>query len=301
MVYSNPPVLPLIPSLFKKIYGFNIVFISFDVYPEIALATSAVKKESTIVSVMEKINCFCFKKFDKVVVLSNDMKKFIEEHRPITDEKIEVIPNWFEDNKIEKANSNAFEDFINSDHLVVSYLGNMGTAQDMQTIIDAISELKKNDKVRFVIAGHGNKKEKIKKVIKSNHLKNVKVYDFLMGTDYDYILKRSDMFLVSLEEGLEGLAVPSKMYSYMMAGKPIIAIMDPGTDIYKEVESEQYGYAIKNGDVAKLVSCIKTLESNRTKVPVMGKRVRHIFLKKYTTSVCTGMYVDLIKELIKHD
>jgi glycosyltransferase involved in cell wall biosynthesis len=230
IVYSNPPILPMVATLASKVFGTKMIFVSYDIYPEIAIRTNTISESSVISKTMRFINRSLYKNVTKVVALSYDMKKFLIRHRSQLNEKqIVVIPNWYEDRPncdIESSYSNIiFENIKAKEKLVISYFGNMGTAQDINTLIDAMKIMKNDSDVSFIFAGHGNKLPFLKDVAQKEELKNVFIYDFLRGQDFQDALNISDVFVVSLDSGLTGLAVPSKTYSYMMAGKPIISIM----------------------------------------------------------------------------
>lgn len=304
IVYSNPPILPVIPALANKFFGTKVVFVSYDVYPEMAHITKSISESGMISKAMKCANKIIFKRLEKVVALSSEMKAYLLNCRStLSNEQIEVIPNWFED-KIKENKSNDIQNATlksikGEDNLVVSYFGNMGICQDMDTIVNAIRQLKDNNKIKFVFAGHGNKMGKLKEIVKEEKLYNITIYDFLHGQDFEDALKISDCFLVSLTEGLTGLCVPSKTYSYMMAGKPIIAIMGKDSDIVRELEQHSCGYTMEVGEHSKLVNAIKELYSNSDNRKLMGENCRKIFLEKYTKEKCTQQYVDMIKKVLE--
>jgi glycosyltransferase involved in cell wall biosynthesis len=175
----------------------------------------------------------------------------------------------------------------------------MGIAQDLNTLIEAIKDLKKDSEIVFIFAGHGNKFSHLKEIVKSEKLTNVFIYDFLHGEDFQDALNISDVFVVSLKEGLTGLAVPSKTYSYMMAGKPIIAIMGKDSDISKELVENEAGYGVEVGDVSSLIFTIKSLKKDERKRINMGKNARGLFEEKYTTEKCTLKYVEMMHCLLE--
>lgn len=302
LVYSNPPLLPIIAVMASKFFKTKIIFVCYDVYPEIALATNSISETGFISKMMKLANKMIFKRVEKVVALSDEMGKFLIENRPqLSEGQISIIPNWFED-KIDNNNdikNSMLKAIKGKDNLVVSYFGNMGICQDMDTIFDAIRQLKDNSKIKFLFAGHGNKVGKLKKIIKEEKLENVKIFDFLHGQDFEDALNISDCFFVSLTEGLTGLCVPSKTYSYFMSGKPIIAIMGRDSDIVRDLEQHNCGYAMEVGEHLKLISAIEQLYSNSDKRRLMGENCRKVFLEKYTKEKCTQQYVDLMKKLLE--
>lgn len=303
IVYSNPPILPYIASIASKFYKSKLIFVSYDVYPEIAEKTGSILKSSIIYSVMHNINRVIFKNVHKIVALSDEMKRYLLTNREgIKDDSVEIIPNWYEDkgSSIDTSlvNDNIFKDINEENDFIVSYFGNMGTCQDMDTIIEAVKYLNNKSNIKFIFAGHGNKVGLIRETVLENKLGNVLIYDFLHGDDYKYALHISDCFLVSLYEGLTGLAVPSKTYSYMMNGKPIIAIMDEECDIAYDLIQNNAGFVIKNGDSKQLVSSILELQNDKQHRLIMGKNCKEVFKKNYTKILCTKKYVDLFKEVL---
>ncbi|WP_404330373.1 glycosyltransferase family 4 protein [Mesobacillus maritimus] len=304
IVYSNPPVLPLIAALAKKLFNTKVIFVSYDVYPEMAYITNTISEDSIISKMMKIVNKSIFKHVNKVVALSNEMKAYLLKHRKsLSEQQIEVIPNWYEDkglsNEVESSKNTLFSSIKKDGNLVVSYFGNMGICQDLDTIADAIRELKDDNRIQFVFAGHGNKMQTLKNIVETENLNNVTIFDFLHGQDFQDALNISDCFIVSLADGLTGLAVPSKTYSYMMAGKPVIAIMGKESDIAQDLTKNNAGYSMEVGESSKLVSAIKELWEDKVKLNYMGENCRKVFLEKYTKDHCTQQYVKMIQKILE--
>lgn len=297
VVYSNPPILPWIASWAKVLFGTKLIFVSYDLYPEVATVTNTLRDGNMICRLMNHINKCVYRRADHVVSLGSEQRAYILNHREITEDKVTVIPNWYKDEGELSRNreDNRFRETV-GDRFVVSYFGNMGTMQDMKTILGAIRELKDDDKVFFLFAGHGNKMEKLKRIVEEENIGNVSIHKFLHGKDFQDALAISDCALVSLEKGATGLCVPSKTYSYMMQGIPLLAIMDEG-DIVRDIESGA-GLWVRNGESAKLAEAIRSLRADPEKLAAMRKTCRSIYLEKYTTEICTGKYISLFRQLL---
>ena len=297
VVYSNPPILPWIASWAKVLFGCKLMFVSYDLYPEVATVTNTLREGNIICRLMNHINKCVFRRADSVVALSSEMKDYILQHREIASEKVTVIPNWYEDRgePSRDLTDNVFREKLAGKY-VVSYFGNMGTMQDMDTILGAIRELKQDPDVFFLFAGHGNKLEKLKSIVREEQIANVAIHDFLHGKDFRDALAISDCALVSLEKGATGLCVPSKTYSYMMQGIPLLAIMDEG-DIVRDIENGA-GLWVRNGESAKLAVAIRTLRDDPDQQKNMRQTCREIYLRHYTTEICTKKYVTLFRKLL---
>jgi len=297
VVYSNPPILPWIASWAKVLFGTKLVFVSYDLYPEVATVTNTLREGNIICRLMNHINKCVYHRADCVVALSSEMKEFILNNRPVSEEKVLVIPNWYEDRgeQIRDLTDNVFRDST-AGKFVVSYFGNMGTMQDMDTILGTIRELKDDPGIFFLFAGHGNKMEKLKTIVREEQIGNIVIHDFLHGKDFQDALAISDCAFVSLEKGATGLCVPSKTYSYMMQGIPLLAVMDE-CDIVRDIELGA-GIWVRNGEFQKLADAIRLLRNDPEKQKIMRQTCRRIYLENYTTEVCTKKYVTLFRSLL---
>ena len=103
----------------------------------------------------------------------------------------------------------------------------------------------------------------------------------------------SDCAFVSLEKGATGLCVPSKTYSYMMQGIPLLAILDE-CDIVRDIESGA-GCWVRNGQTEELARTIRAMAADPQKQQSMRQMCRQLYLKNYTTQICTEKYVSLFR------
>ena len=129
IVFSNPPVLPLVPIFAKKRYGTKFVFVAYDVYPEVAYASKALTPDSALSKIMNRINHKLYSTVDCVIALTDEMKEFLLAHRPeLSRNRVVTIANWAHEKRIEP-DHDAYERFGYADgQFVVSYFGNMGQA-----------------------------------------------------------------------------------------------------------------------------------------------------------------------------
>lgn len=297
VVYSNPPVLPWIVSWAKALFGTKLVFVAYDLYPEVATVTKTLGAGNPICKLMNHINrCIC-RRADRIVALSSEMKTYILNHRDYPETNVRVIPNWYADHGVvtDSRENNPFRE-VTKGRFTVSYFGNMGTMQDMKTILAAVRELRHED-VFFLFAGHGNKMEDLKQTVQAEGIENIAIYPFLHGQDFQNALAISDCALVTLVKGATGLCVPSKTYSYMMQGIPLLAVMDEG-DIVSDIERGA-GRWVRNGEGTLLAQHIRDMKADPEAVHQMRIACRKLYETKYTEKICTQQYVTLFRELLE--
>ena len=138
--------------------------------------------------------------------------------------------------------------------------------------------------------------ERLKEIVAEENISNITIHNFLHGKDFEDALAASDCAFVSLEKGATGLCVPSKTYSYMMQGIPLLAVMDD-CDIVRDIENGA-GMWVRNGESAALADAIRHLKDSPEMCDALRQTCRRIYLEKYTTEICTNKYVALFRDLL---
>lgn len=296
IVYSNPPILPLIAALAKKLYKTKFVFIAYDIYPEIAIATNSFNKGGILCNGFNFINKIVYSKVDRVVTLTDDMRSYlISSRKGIDSNKIITISNWAYE---ETALSDSIE-FSQSKKFTVSYFGNMGACQELNTLLDCIKESNTENEVNFFFAGHGSLMPKVKNETKD--FENVDIENFLTGESFSKAMRDSSCCIVSLENGLSSLCAPSKYYSYLYAGKPVLSIMDSNSYLAKEIEKEKIGFNSQPGDVKSLQNAINFLKNNPSEHKKMCERSYALYKNKYSRYISLQKLTDMLQVLIDED
>lgn len=292
VVYSNPPVLPWVASWAKALFGTKLVFVAYDLYPEVATVTGTLRQGNLICRLMEHINKCVYRRCDLVVSISSEQQVYILAHRPVAAEKVRVIPNW-DPERPEPPLTHVPD---KKGKFLVSYFGNMGTMQDMQTILDAIRHLKDRQDIAFLFAGHGNKMDQLRQVVQDEGLSQVQIVPFLHGEAFQQALAASDCALVSLEKGATGLCVPSKTYCYMRHGIPLAAILDE-CDIVRDIQAGA-GLWVRSGEGSRLAQELAALAEDPQRRAAMAEICRSLYTQRYSAQLGTEAYCKLFRELL---
>lgn len=296
IVYSNPPILPFITVLGNMLFGTKIVFVAYDVYPEVAYASNSLRPDSIIAKGMRWLNHLMYQRISRVVALTDEMKAFLLAHRPeLTADRVVTIANWAHEKKVE-ATDEAYARFgYQPGQFIVSYFGNMGICQEMETLVSAVEQMADNDKVQFLFIGHGSKKQAIAERFEKKHLKNVQMHDFLTGEAFEQAVAISSCCIVSLEKGLKGMCAPSKYYSYLQGGKAVLAVVEEGSYLEEEIEREGIGRAVAIGDAKGLVQIICNMSLNCEKCRNMGEKALALYKRKYMLEIGLNKYANMMK------
>lgn len=302
-VYSNPPVLPLAALLARKLWGTRLIFVSYDVYPEIAVQMASIPSGGLVDRLMSSLNRRLARGASAVVAISDDMRQFLLTHRPgLSEDRVFAVYPWaHEENLPPKGSANSLREKygIPPGAFVVSYIGNFGICQDMHTILAAARRLKNAEDILFLLAGDGVKREEIWRTVQREKLTNVKILGAMPPEDCALLQQGSDCCIVSLEPNLTGLCAPSKYQSCLYAGKPMLMIADRDFCFCAEIEAEQTGFAIPPGDDAFLTQKIEVLAADRALCCQCGRRARVLYERKYSCSIAMGQYAQILNMMDK--
>ena len=242
IVYSNPPVLPIAAIWANRLFKTKIIFVSYDVYPEVAYASGSLREGSTVSSVMQRINRSLFQRAESVVALTDEMREYLLDHRPeLSADRIVTISNWAHEATAGSKSVARAELGYTDEDFIVAYFGNIGICQDETALIQAMDQLADYKNIKFLIAGHGNKMPSVRQA--AERLPNVRICDFLTGTAFEHAVAASSCGIVSLEQGLTGMCAPSKYYSYLQGGLPILAVAEQNSYLSKEALHSEIGLA----------------------------------------------------------
>ncbi len=295
LIVSNPPFLPVIGAAMKTLRGQRYVFLVHDVYPEIAVKLGYLKEDSIISKLWRKTNKWVCGCADVVIVLGERMKERVRGYVG-KQEKLRVIHNWADGNFIKplKKSDNDFCKKLGlEDKLVVLYSGNIGLFHDLETVIKAAKKLE-NEDIVFLFIGEGGKKEKLKKMTEELELKNVLFLPYQPYEKLPYSLTCGDISIVSLERGVEGLAVPSKLYAYLAAGSAVIALVGQGSEVCDIIEEYKCGFRVEQGDVEGLVKAIAALKEDEKLLEEMKANARRCFEENFEKEMAVDKYYKVV-------
>lgn len=299
IVYSNPPILPIVAILANKLFKIKIVFVSYDVYPEVAYASNVLNENSFIAKAMQAINRNLFKHVKAVIALTDEMKEYLISHRPeLSTDRIVTIPNWAHEknDNSDKCNAKARFGYKEND-FVVSYFGNIGICQDETAILQAMQLLKNYKDIKFFVAGHGCKISEFRQAAEA--LPNVKICGFLTGQDFKQAIAASSCGIVSLEQGLTGMCAPSKYYSYLQGGLPILAVAEQSSYLSKDVLYSEIGLCSDVGNGVQLTQNILQLYRDPELCKKMSDNAVRLYTEKYAKGIGLNKYAALFKNVLR--
>lgn len=298
IVYSNPPILPIAAILANRLFKTKIVFVSYDVYPEVAYVSGSLKEGSAVSSVMRRIKQSLFRRAEAVVALTDEMREYLLNHRSeLSADRVVTISNWAHEATADSKSVARSELGYTDEDFVVAYFGNIGICQDETALIQAMEQLADHKNIKFLIAGHGNKMPSVRQA--AERLPNVRICDFLTGTAFEHAVAASSCGIVSLEQGLTGMCAPSKYYSYLQGGLPILAVAEQSSYLSKDVLYSEIGLCSDVGNGVQLTQNILQLYRDPELCKKMSDNAVRLYTEKYAKGIGLNKYAALFKNVLR--
>lgn len=293
IIVTNPAPFLILASILKRIKGFKLSIIVQDVFPENANAAGLISSKNVVYKIAKNIWEHSYHLADRLIVCGRDMKEIFRSKLSRFNQRPEiiVIENWADKNLLEYENLH-----INDDPIEILFAGNIGRCQGIESFLDII---KNNDisNVNIRFRGDGAVVPNIKNFIGSNPGKKV-FYGGRYSRDEQFsILSNCDIALVTLTDGMFGLGVPSKSYNIMSAGKPILYIGDPNSEIALIIKEHNIGYSFAPSEQERIVNWLKNLNQQDKKDFIQkGKIARELAKTLFSEDTILKKYTDLFSK-----
>jgi colanic acid biosynthesis glycosyl transferase WcaI len=295
LVVSAPPSLPFVTALAAKIRRAAYSLIIQDKYPEILIAVGKSKPDSVFIKILNSLNTRLYDKAKKIIVVGRDMKELVKNQlSDIKEEnKIAVIQNWAALEEIEplpREENPLLEELGIADKFVFLYAGNMGHPQDLESIFECAKKMKNDVRFHFLFIGSGVKRKWLEREVSENQLRNITVIAPRPRQEQKVFLNACDIGLVPLVDKMFGVAMPSRTYNFLAAGKPVLALTDDNSEVVKVIEEDNVGWYVSPRDPEKLQEMIYKIYEERASIIQMGKRAREIALGKYSEETAINKF-----------
>jgi len=260
-----PPFLDLIAYFFKRLRGQRYAVLIYDIYPDALINFGPLKESGLTTRIWRRINRVSWENAEVVFTIGYKMAENLErmfDSSETSAGKVIAIPNWTSTDWIKplvKEENGFAQKYEQVGKLTVMYSGNLGQTHDIETILETAKELKENDSIRFMIIGEGAKKGLVKQAKYKENLHNMTVLGFQPEEILPYSLATADIAVITLDNGSEGLSVPSKTYYSMASGAALIALCDENSEVARTIKKHDCGFIIKPGNTNAMVKAILEL------------------------------------------
>jgi colanic acid biosynthesis glycosyl transferase WcaI len=295
--FSDPPIIGFAALLAARRSGGRFVLVCQDLFPEVTILLDDFHSR-LVDRVLFWITRFLMRRADRVIVVGEAMKARVAATRRIDPDKIAVIHNWCDRAQVAPAprdNAVAAELGL-AGPFVVMHSGNMGFAQDLDTLLDAAAMLRDLPDVLVAIVGSGARRAALETRVRDEGLSGVRLLPYQPEDRLSDTLGSADVHVVSMKRGLEGCLVPSKLYGVLAAGRAYVAAADASAEIARIAVETGSGIVVPPGNAAALAAAIRRLHADRALTGRLG-RAALAAAASYDRPRQVGAYFDLFASL----
>lgn len=319
---SQPPILGgLLGVLGKWMKHAKMIYCIQDFNPEQVMAVNYSSNKLILKAMMiaDKFSC---RHSDLVITVGRDLvetlKNRFKGHKV---PKYAMINNWIDEKEVYPLPQDhervvAFKrQYGLDDKFVIMYSGNIGLYYDLEKLMKVMKQFRKGytqkgvyepgpvtadgREVVFAFVGAGSVLDKLVLYTKEHHFENVIFIPYQGKDDLIYSLNAGDVHWCVNAKGIKGVSCPSKAYGIMSVAKPIIGVLEEGTEIRELIEECNCGKCCEPGDYVEVADIIRWYIENAGtgKVIKMGQNGRKYLEKNLTKDVSVRKYTEVIKKL----
>ena len=301
VIASSPQLLVGLSGLWlARCKRVPFVFEVRDLWPESLAAVGAGDGDSMLHRTLAKIAGFLYRNCDRLVVVTPAFEDHLIKYWDLPRNKISVIENGVE--------TDLFTPVLKTDlrkrwdaekKFVVSYIGTMGMAHGLETVITAAAKLRDtNPEILFLLVGEGAEKERIVALAKERSLNNLQFVDQQPREEIPAYIAASDACLVPLKKtDVFKTVIPTKMLEFMSCARPVIlGVAGQARTILEEARG---GISIEPEDPQALADAICYLAANRDHARILGENGREYIVRKFSRRQTAEKYIRMLKRLLK--
>lgn len=292
---SPPLTIGLLNVWLGKLKGAKVVYNVQEVYPDILGKSSGI-----VYSLLSRMERYIYDRSAAVTTIDKIFYDTISgRFKDLA--KLHIIPNFVDTEIYHPVSETPHIDkslFVNNDHLKLLYAGNIGMAQDWATLLE-LAKMTKGKPIDYYVIGEGMMRETLAESIKKNYLSNIRLLPYQPRELMPEIIAFSDIQFIFMEAKIAAQGFPSKVYTIMASGKPLLVCSPVNTPIVNFLEHLDCAKIITaHNSRDKAAEAARWIESvTPDLLKQMGENGLNIIRHNYSKDVVTEQYARLIEHL----
>ena len=277
-----------------------LVFEVRDLWPESLVAVGVSNAKSALHRSLARIAAFLYRKADHIVVVTPAFREFLISRWQVPADKISVVPNGVESKVFSpRSPDHKIRETLGADgKFVPSFIGTMGLAHGLNTLIAAAERFQKSEPdVLFMLVGEGADRERITAMAHAKGLSNIRFVPQQLREKVPAYIAASDACLVLLKKSeVFETVIPTKMLEFMSCAKPVI--LGVSGQARQMIEASRAGICIEPENVDQLCDAILKLRTEAWLRESLGRNGREYIIRNLSRERTADEYLQVLNEVI---
>jgi colanic acid biosynthesis glycosyl transferase WcaI len=293
VICISPPLqMGVTAWLIAKSRGARLVLQLQDIVPDAAMSVGMMR-EGKVIGLSRHLEKFVYARAQLIAVIS---KGFVDNlmSKGVPEAKVRVLPNWVETARFtSEVNPKVRAELGASDgDTLLVHAGNMGAKQGLETVVDAAAELA-DESIVIALIGDGYSRRALEERARRLSLHNLRF--FPLQADLPATLAAADLLIISQRGELVDSVAPSKMLSYMAAGKPIVASVNELSEAGQLVVRAKCGVVVAPNDPHRLAHAVRELQHQKEALRALGEAGRRYVAENYAPQHILAKWAELLE------
>jgi glycosyltransferase involved in cell wall biosynthesis len=296
LLSTNPPFLPWVALICRKLRGFRYVVQVLDVYPDVLVQRGVLGARHPLVRLWRYVNRLAYRNAEAVITLGPVMVDRVAAQVPETE--VLEIPSWVDPEAyrpIPKEQNPFAAEHGQRGKLTVIYSGNFGLTHDLGGLFEAARELQSQEDISFLMIGGGARRREV--VAVAEELPNVLALPYQPEEVLPYSMACGDVGVVTLGAEASGISMPSKSYYLMASGNALLALCTGDNDLRRLVEEHRCGLVVDPHNAAGIASAIRRFQSDGEFLAECRRNARLAVERAFGKDGCTARYDRLLRDI----
>jgi glycosyltransferase involved in cell wall biosynthesis len=298
VVWYSPTIFfgPLIWYL-KRISGCRTYLILRDIFPEWTLDLGLMRK-GLAYRFFKIIAHIQYVVADVIGVQTKSNLVYMEAWQHCSGKRVEVLHNW-QTPALDIGTSIDINSTSLAGRKIAVYIGNMGIAQGMDVFIDLAKSLMHREDVGFLFVGRGSEVSRLKGKVSASGLTNILFFDEVDSREMPGLLSQCFIGLVALDPRHKTHNIPGKFVTYLLAGLPVLARVNEGTDLMELINDEHVGRSFDSSSSEPMCNFIEQLISNQAEYDRLSNNSLMLAKKMFSSTNAANQIMESLLDVTK--
>ena len=295
---SPPLTSGLLAILLAKLKGAKTVYNVQEIYPDLLINLGHLKN-TFLINGLKKLERWVYNGSNAVTTIDKQFYNTIKS-RIKKETNLHIIPNFVDtDLYVTESSTKLPAEFLSEPGFInMLYAGNIGLAQEWDLVLNLAKEILEQP-INIWIIGEGVKKDYLASQIGKHKLSNIKLLPYQDRKYMPAINLFADFHFIAMDKSMENEGFPSKVYSIMASGKPMIVVSSNQTPIVSFLQETNAALLVTDHSLSGFKNAVLKLAADKCLRDTLGINGRQIIEQKYTKEKVVNQYATLFEKITR--